>query len=125
MCLEVTNDSFEKLKSFKQRYGWKEFFITDGISKDVFFKYHAFRDSHKVPRSKWLITKTKENSKSTSDIKTGKLVQYQLGFHIFLKRPDFEQDDNFVIKKVRWKSPIVTGEQFELPVVVAKQLFVR
>jgi len=120
MCMDSLSSDGKKLRSYKQRYGWKIFMVD--TNKNLCFEYYRHNNSIIVPRRKWIKThKTCTELVYNGDNK--RYSRYPLRFHIYLQRPTYGSDD--VVCKVRWKGPVAVGYQDGLPVVVANQLKVN
>jgi hypothetical protein len=109
-----------KLKSFRQRIGWKVFCLTD--RKELIFEYQRHNGCSLVERNSWLTSSCKTRA-VILDMRTKTWQRYYLRFHIYLKRP-VSFDSEHVIRKVRWRGLVTTGYQTDIPVVVANQLLV-
>jgi hypothetical protein len=110
----------QKLKSFQQRIGWKIFALTD--RKELLFKYQRHNGCSLVECNSWL-TSSRKTRAEIFDTRTKTWRRYYLRFHIYLQRPTLF-DNEYVVRKVRWRGLVTTGYQTNIPVVVANQLLV-
>jgi len=129
MCL-IKYDTYSseaiKKKFEGKTFGWKVFRKTQEGLTGQYYGQHKCR-----PIGKWL------ESKKFCKLKTTFLADYPAGWHIFLSRKDarikrkdaakYYAYSKFVVKKVRFRKPIIYGYQDfgKVPCVVAKEILIE
>lgn len=114
MCLDYR----EKFK-INRHYGWKVFYKKNGILR--------FAYQHGIAKeNEWLVSKSNQRYAS--------LLEYPLGFHLYITKKDALEDlkefqlcdpehkDNFVVRKVLFEQVIITGYQRGWKVIVADRI---
>jgi len=109
MCLDTVYDEEETEKLGKKGYGWKVFWKEDGKLSGEFYGGPYKTGNRKRAHNKF-----------------GGTPIYGAGFHVFLIKTEAREykrvscgDRCFVLRKVKWQSPVASGEQDGARVVVA------
>jgi hypothetical protein len=118
--MSFSSNDGKKLRSYKQRYGWKIFIVN--TDNKLVFEFYPHKGHSLVPRRKWIKTAQSEFA-SVYNKDTCEYERYPLRFHIYLERPSKSYDN--IVRKVHWKGPVATGYQCGLLTVVANQLIVN
>lgn len=125
MCLTTVKEKFSG-KGKRVYSGWKVFEWNYAYRETMFaYQFNDISVSRKVPINKWIHT-----TKAFSLREASGFQNYQVGFHIYTKRPNrilgiYNQFETLqFIQKVRYKGIFARGTQNGLPVVVTKSMYV-
>ena len=127
MCLDTLDDKKKTKKLGKEGQGWKVFWkrratitnlekMTIKLDKGpgVYGEYYG--GPYKVG---------KRNKAGNGAFMSELMPAYGAGFHVFLKRSEARKYKSFsceyplIVRKVKWESPVASGEQDGARVVVA------
>lgn len=124
MCLRIVEKRY-KPKECKRRFGWKEFRIKNDQEELI----SRFTDWGKgvLPIGRFLYEKNYRIYKDVSKIVSKNEEEYNVGWHIGLKKPDvnqMKQDSRVVIKRVEFKNAHTLGidDSYGTQTIVAKYM---
>lgn len=115
MCLAYQSKKPKRLKSYKQRYGWKVFAIAKEWDPTKTRLYFSVMDKP-AKEGVWLTSKRKR------PIRDGSENLYIPRFHVYLEYPKYGNSDFHTVRRVLFRGPVATGYQSQFSVVVATKI---